>query len=131
MDERDVRAWFDEYLTAFAAAGRGELPPKDVVGFYAAPLLLTTEDVVARLVSSDEVAAWLQTQVDGMRAAGYDRSETLSSEVRVLNSTTALHRAEFSRRRADGGEINAFAVTYVITRGADGLRISALVLHSP
>ena len=32
-----------------------------------------------------------------MRAAGYDRSETLSSDLVAINATSALHTAEFSR----------------------------------
>ena len=62
-----------------------------------------------------------------MRAADYDHTETVASEVEVLNRNTALHRAEFSRQRADGTEINHLSVTYIITRGADGFRISALL----
>lgn len=130
MDEDDVRAWFEEYLSAFAAAGRGERQPADVVGFYSAPLLLTTDDLVVWLRTTEDVASWLQAQVDGMLAAEYDHSETLSSDTTMLNQRTALHRAAFSRRRTDGEEINGLDVTYVVTRGPDGFHISALMLHS-
>lgn len=131
MDEGAVSEWFEEYLSAFAACGRGECPPGDVVGYFTAPILLSSDDIVAWLRTSDEVTSWLQTQVDGMLAAAYDHSETLSSETTVLNGTTAIHRATFSRQRADGEQINRLTATYVVTRGSAGFRISAVVLHSP
>jgi hypothetical protein len=131
MDEPEVSDWFEQYLSAFAASGRGERPAADVVGFYSAPLLLTSDDVVVWLHTTDEVAAWLQTQVDGMLAADYDHSRTLSSETVVVNQHTALHRAAFSRERADGEEISRLEVTYLVTRQAEGFRISAMILHAP
>jgi NTF2-like protein (DUF6841) len=73
----------------------------------------------------------VQQQVDGMRAAGYDRSEILSSELTVLNSTSALYRQTFSRHRRDGSEISRLTTTYLVTDGPLGRRISVLAVHSP
>lgn len=66
-----------------------------------------------------------------MRAADYDHTEVLSSEVTVLNSTSALYRGAFSRQRSDGSEISRLTVTYLVTGGPAGRRISALAVHSP
>lgn len=131
MGEREVEEWFERYLSAFAASGRGERRPSEIAGFYSAPLLLTTDDLVLWLRTTDEVASWLQTQVDGMLAAQYDHSETLSGDTMILNHHTAIHRAAFSRQRANGEEINRLTVTYVVVHEAEGFRISALVLQSP
>ena len=65
------------------------------------------------------------------RAAGDDHSEVLVSEVTVLNATCALYRLAFSRRRADDADIGRLTVTYLVTDGSAGRRISALALHSP
>lgn len=130
VDESDVREWFAEYLSAFAALGRGQSRPGDVVAYYGVPFLLTTDDVIVSLGTRDEVLAWLQSQVDAMVAMNYDHTETLASDVAILNRHTAVHRGEFSRQRADGTEINHMSVSYVITRG-EGFCISALLLHSP
>ena len=73
----------------------------------------------------------MQRQIDGMRAAGYARSEVLASEVEVVNANSALYEGTFSYRRSDGGEIRRLAVTYLITNGAAGRRISAFAVHSP
>jgi hypothetical protein len=131
VEESEVGDWFAQYLSAFAALGRGESRPGDVVSYYGVPFLLTTDDAIFSLGTVDEVAAWLQSQADAMSAAGYSHTETLASDVAILNRNTAVHRAEFSRQRADGTEINQMSVTYVITRGCEGFRISTLVLHSP
>lgn len=129
MAENDVRDWFAEYLCAFAALGRGESRPADVVPYFGVPLLLTTDTGIIWLGTTDEVAAWLQSQADALSAAGYHHTETLTSDVATINGNTAIHRAGFSRQRPDGTEINQLTVTYIITRESEGFRICALLLH--
>jgi hypothetical protein len=131
VNSGDVSQWFGEYLDAFAACGRGEKDTASLLAYYGVPLLLTTDGGLFALTSDDQVVAAVQPQVDGMRAAGYARSEILGSEVAVLNSTSALHRGTFSYHRSDGGEIRRVTVTYLVTDGAAGRRISALAVHSP
>ena len=127
----DIRTWFDEYLGAFAACGRGESDDlRTLLQYYGVPLLLTSDETAVALTTEDEVLNAVRRQMEGMRAAGYNRSETLSSEVVAINATSALHTAEFSRRRADASEIGRMRVTYLITVGASGRRISALAVHS-
>jgi hypothetical protein len=131
VDNSDVSRWFGDYLDAFAACGRGESDTASLLAYYGVPLLLTTDDGFFALTSDDQVVAVAQQQVDGMRAAGYGRSEVLDSQVTVLNSTSALYRGTFSRQRSDGGEISRLTATYLVTDGSIGRRISALAVHSP
>ncbi len=131
VDSSDVSRWFGEYLDAFAACGRGERGTASLLAFYGVPLLLTTDGGFVALTSDAQVVAAVQQQVDGMRAAAYDRSEILGSEVTVLNSTSALYRGTFSRQRSDGGEISRLIATYLVTDGVAGQRISVLAVHSP
>ena len=123
--------WFDEYLDAFAACGRGEKDTAVLLGYYGVPLLLTTGGGFFAATSDDQVVATVQQQVDGMRAAGYNHSEILGSEATVLNSTSAVYRGTFSRHTSDGGEIGRLTATYLVTDGAAGRRISVLAVHSP
>jgi hypothetical protein len=131
VDSSDVSRWFGEYLDAFAACGRGERDTASLLAYYGVPLLLTTDRGSSALTSDPEVVATLQAQVDGMRAAGYHRTEILDREITALNSTSALYRGTFSRQRSDGSEISRVTATYLVTDGPPGRRISVLAVHSP
>jgi hypothetical protein len=130
MDLAGMRTWFDEYLAAFAACGRGESDDfRLLLRYYGVPLVLSTDEAALALVTEEQVLNAVGRQIEGMRAAGYDRSETLSSEVVAINATTELQTAEFVRLRADGSELGRLRATYLITAGPDGRRISALAVH--
>ena len=131
VDSDDVSQWFGEYLDAFAACGRGESATASLLGYYGVPLLVTTDEGFFALTSDAQVVAVMRQQVDGMRAAGYGRSEPLGSEVIVVNSTSALYRGTYSWQNSDGAEIRRVTLTYLVTDGPAGRRISALLVHSP
>lgn len=132
MDAAFDANWFEGYLHAFAACGRGDSDDlASLLDYYAVPLVLTSDAAAAALTTEDEVLGFLRGQVQAMRAEGYDRSEMLESVVVALNRTCALHTAAFSRRRRDGEEISRFRATYLVTVGDRGPRLSALALHSP
>ena len=130
MNDNDVSQWFGEYLDAFAACGRGEGNPTSLLAYYGVPLLLATDDGFVALTSEDLVVAAAKQQIDAMRAANYDHSDVLDSEVTVLNATSAIYRGEFSRARRDGAEISRLTVSYLVTYGPVGHRISVLAVHS-
>ena len=131
VDVADFGAWFEEYLGAFAACGRGESEDlRILLQYYGVPLLLTTDDAAVALTTEDEVLDAVRGQIQGMRAAGYNGSKTLSSEVVPINATSTLYTAEFSRQRPDGSEIGRLRATYLITVGPNGRRISALAVHA-
>ncbi|MFL5003549.1 MAG: hypothetical protein ACJ8DY_24475, partial [Xanthobacteraceae bacterium] len=72
------------------------------------------EATAVALMTEQDVLAAAHDPISGMRAAGYDRSETLDSETTSVNATTAFHTAEFARRRADASEIGRLRATYLI-----------------
>ena len=131
VDDTDVRAWLAEYVSAFGACGRGEADISSLLGYHAVPLLVTTDAGFFPLTTEELVIATMQQQIDGMLAAGFDHSEILDDALTVLNAVSALYRATFSRRRADGGEISRFTASYLVTDGPAGRRISVLAVHSP
>jgi NTF2-like protein (DUF6841) len=131
VDSSELSRWFGGYLDAFAACGRGEKDTASLLAYYAIPLLITTDGGFFVLTSDDQIVAAVRPQVDGMRAAGYHRSEVLGSEITVLNSTSALYRGMYSYHRSDGTQISRVTVTYLVTDGAAGRRISVLAVHRP
>jgi hypothetical protein len=131
MDEAGIREWFDEYSEAFAARGRGESDDLQAfLDYYAVPLLIATDDAAQALTTAEVVTGFAGRQVEGLRAANYDHTDTLDSELTTLNATSVLYRADFARRRADDSEIARFGVTYLIIDGPEGLRIAALAVHA-
>jgi hypothetical protein len=127
----DLTSWLDGYLDAFAACGRGEREPAALREYFAPPVRLGTDEVSLVLADSDDVLGWARAQVDGMRAAGFDRIEVLDRAIDPLNATTTLVRGSFVRRRRDGSEITRVTATYLVVTGPDGPRFAALVVHSP
>ncbi|WIM99337.1 hypothetical protein ACTOB_002987 [Actinoplanes oblitus] len=125
----DVDRWFDEYLAVFAACARGERDTAALLDYYAVPLLVTTGDGAFPLTTAGEVAGVLGKQVDALRAAAFARTELVAAKVTVLNATSALFAATFSRGRADRTEIDRPAVTYLIADGPVGRRIHVLAAH--
>jgi hypothetical protein len=128
---QDLNLWLDSYLDAFAACGRGERDPAELLAYFAPPVLLSTDDSSVLLAEENGILGWAQGQIDGMRAADFDRIEVLDRAVEPLNTTTALVRGAFARHRHDGSEIGRLTATYLIVKRADDARIAALMVHSP
>ena len=129
MNADDVKRWFEDYLEVFESVGRGEQEPGTLLDHYGVPLLITVGGTFMVQMSADEVVGVMRRQVEEMRAAGYHSTMLLDEEVAVLNAASALYRGTFSRRRADGSEINAITATYLVTDSAAGRRISAFAVH--
>ena len=131
MDEVEVDRWFSSYLAEFGAVGRGDVEDvRRLLEYYGVPLLVGTDAGCPALSDEAQVLAFVQQQVEGMRSAGYDRSDELTAETTVLNDSCALHLGRFSRLREDGSEIAQITCTYLITDSSAGHRISAIVVHS-
>lgn len=118
--------WFAEYLGTFAACARGEAEMSTLLGYYAVPLLVTSDAGAVTLESAEEVAAVIQGELDGLRAIGYHHSEVLHSELTMLNASSALYRTSLSRRDGNGAELGSPAVAYLVADNGDGPRISVL-----
>jgi len=131
MDEVEVNRWFSSYLAEFGAVGRGDVEDvRRLLQYYGVPLLVGTDAGCPALSDEAQVLTFVQQQVQGMRSAGYDRSDELTAQTTVLNGSCALRRGRFSRLRADGSEIAQITCTYLITESSAGHRISAIVVHS-
>ena len=126
VDTNAVNRWFDEYLETFSACARGDREMSALLSHYGLPLILTTDDGVTTLMTDDEAAAVMQSLVDGLRANGFHHTEVVHSEVKMLNSFSALYRGTMSRRNVDGVEIGCPTITYLVTEDVAGLRIVVL-----
>ena len=126
LDAAAVSSWIGGYLGTFAACARGEGDMASLLGHFGVPMIVSSDEGVVTLMTDDEAAAVMQSQVDGLRALGFDHTDVLHSEVTVLNATSALYRGTMSRRNVDGGEIGCPTITYLVTDDVAGLRIVLL-----
>ncbi len=126
VDADAVGRWFDDYFDIFGACARGDREMSALLGCYSVPLIVTSDDGVISLMTDDEAAAVIQSQLDGLRALGYHHTAVLHSEVTVLNSASAVYRCTLSRRNAGDAEIGCPAITYLVTDDVGGLRIALL-----
>ena len=129
VDVDAVGRWFDDYFDTFAACIRGDRDMAALLACYGVPLVVTSDDGVIDVVTEDEAAAVMQSQVDVLRAMGYHHTDVLHPEVTVLNSTSALFRGTMSRRDGVGGEIGCPTISYVVTDDSIGLRIKLVAVH--
>lgn len=97
---------------------------------FGVPMIVTSDEGVVTLMTDDEAAAVMQSQVDGLRGLGFDHTEVLHSEVTVLNAASALYRGTLLRRNRDGDEIDCPTITYLVTDDVAGPRIVLLAAHS-
>lgn len=126
----EVERWFAAYLADFVALGRGDIGDvRRILDHYGVPMIVSTDAGTRFLADEEQVLAVARQQVEGMRAEGYDRSDELAAETTVLNRSCAIHRGRIARLRADGSEISRVEISYLITDGPAGRRISALVVH--
>jgi hypothetical protein len=125
-----LEAWFEDYLSTFAALGRGDRDdPQVLLEFYAVPLLLTADDTVLTCSTGSDVIGAFRPQIAALRADGYDHSESLGAQLTLLNERTALYDAAFIRRRGDGAEIGRLRATDQVTDGESGRRIAARIVR--
>ncbi len=129
LDAAAVSSWIGGYLRTFAACARGEGDMASLLGHFGVPMIVTSDEGVVTLMTDDEAAAVIQSQIDGLRALGFDHTDVLHSEVTVLNAASALYRATLSRRSVDGGEIDCPTITYLVTDDVAGPRIVLLAAH--
>ena|SRR6185503_13065348 len=129
MDAGAVNRFLNEYLEAFAACVRGEREIASLLAYYGVPLIITSDDGVIALTTDSDVVTVIQSQVDGLRGLRYRRTEVLQSQVTGLNATSALYRASLARSDDTGNEIDCPTITYVVTDGESGPRISVLAAH--
>lgn len=128
MDPDDLRAWFDDYIEAFAASARGETDTRPLLDFYGVPLIVTTDDGAVRLTTEDQVVSTVQGQVDALHAEGYASTAVLGFVATPINASSALLSTAMSRHNAAGDELNVVAMTYLVTDGPR--RIAVMAVHS-
>ena len=124
--QAEVRAAWDEYLRALSA-GRADTIADRV---YLAPSFYIAATGMEVAKTPAEVRAHFETLIKNL-GPNYQRSETKSANICVLNDTAAVLSGQFIRYRKDGSVLSELAGTYVLAKTAEGWRIVAQMGHSP
>lgn len=118
-----VRATWDAYIEAFSNA-RNDVVASDV---YAAPSYqLSARGASVRMTAADTKTAFDATH-RSLATERYDRSETDTVGICVINTGAALLSAHFTRYRTDNSVLMKSASAYLFGKFSDGWRIVATI----
>ncbi|MFE9251245.1 hypothetical protein [Streptomyces sp. NPDC007088] len=124
--------WFsDEYMPAFIEAVGGGSDPAFISGFWGSPLWVGNDLGPVTLAETDEdVVRAFTAMTARLHAAGYADSVVLDRRAVIFNKDGAAIDSLWSRRRADGSEIERTAVHFALARRADGIRVVTFETHA-
>jgi len=119
--EREVVAFFDEFVEAFATFDGGVIARRYLVPYLA----MHADGSTDTFTSSDEIAGYFQRIVDDYAARGCRACCYRELEVVPIGLNAALGTVTWSLLRADGTELTSWRESYDLVR-ADG-RLKAFV----
>ena len=94
------------------------------------PFVVVAESTMV-LPSGDAAREQFAAVFAALVGRGFVSTEADDVEVRVVSDDLAFVDASFTRRRADGSELERVATLYVCRRRPSGWRVGALIPHPP
>ena len=94
------------------------------------PFVVVAESTMV-LPSADAARDRFAAMFAALVGRGFASTEADDVEVRVVSDDLAFVDATFTRRRADGSELERVASLYVCRRRLNGWRVGALIPHPP
>jgi hypothetical protein len=122
----EIRAVWDDYIRSFSA-GRADLIAKRS---YTAPSASLPGSGVTFFMTPADVKARFESTIGTLVAKNYERSDTRTANICLLNDGAALLSGTFVRYLKDGSVMSEIAGTYLFGKTAAGWRIMAQVAHS-
>lgn len=121
----EVRKALEDYVAHFSAkradliAEQSVLAPSTTIGGTSITTSLTAADVKNRY----------ETNIKGLVAQNYGRSQVKSATVCLLNDSAAIVSGQFTRYRTDGSVLSEIASTYVFAKSDGRWRIVTQMGH--
>src|SRR5882757_4843036 len=125
----EVTAWFfDDYLPTWVAVGNGTIDrgPDFILDYWGSPLYYCHPDGVEWVPNGEAVIALLASLHVRLRANGYTHTEVPDRSVRAYHRNGAAIEVIWSRRRADGSEVERLAVHFEVIRTDKGWRVAGI-----
>jgi hypothetical protein len=122
----DVRAAWDQYIRDFSSrradliAERSYTAPSASLAGSGVVFSMTPADIKSRFASS----------IGALVAKNYERSDTRTANVCILNDGAAILSGTFVRYLKDGSVMSEIAGTYLFAKTAPGWRIVAQIGHT-
>lgn len=129
----EVSEWFfNEYVPKWVKASTGQSGINDdfILQYWVPPLYVNALGLNKCLLSSDEVITFWKMNSTPLREEGYTHTIIPSREITVYTENSAGIDAIWSRRRADGSEIQRIAVHFGITRENKKSSWSIFCIHA-
>ena len=125
----EVADWFfDDYLPTWVGVGNGDINtgPGFILNYWGVPLYDYHPDGGQWALDGDGVTGFLNKTHTRLKANGYAYTEVVDRAVRAYHRNGAAIEVIWSRRRADGGEIERLAVHFEVIRTQKGWRIAGI-----
>ena len=123
---REVHQWFfDDYLPRWVAASSGKSGegPEFILEYWGTPMYVAGLGTMFWCLSEADVLAFLEANQSSLRAAGYDHTLVPDSQINVYNTVGAAVEVIWSRRSADGAEIQRWATHFEVAKTEKGWRV--------
>ena len=97
------------------------------LGCFARPLIFVTPMATLVLPDDDAATGQFRPMFDALAARGFHSTVADSVVIRSIGDQLALVDAAFTRRRADGSELERVGALYVCRRVDDGWTVATLI----
>lgn len=122
----EVSRWFfDRYLPAWVGVGNGtsDVQPEFILEYWGVPLHHCMPNLSVWLLDATAVVDFLKQRHRDLRAKGYSYTAVPDRNIIVYHSRGAAIEVIWSRRQANGSEIERLAVHFEAARELGGWRI--------
>ena len=122
----DVRAAWDQYMRDFSSRRADLIAERS----YTAPSASLAGSGVVFSMTPADVKSRFESSIGALVAKNYERSDTRTANVCILNDGAAILSGTFVRYLKDGSVMSEIAGTYLFAKTAPGWRIVAQIGHS-
>jgi hypothetical protein len=125
---REIDRWFfGEYLSKWVSIGAsGSDDLSEILHYWGVPMHAASVHMNQWLLTPEAVMGLLAANYAPLKATGYSHTAVLDAAIRAYNDNAASVDVIWSRRRADGSEIERIAGHFEIHRTDQGWRVISL-----
>jgi hypothetical protein len=101
------------------------------LGCFDAPMVVVRAEGTVTFPDRAAARGFFDRMYEALAARGFASTEADAVRIRVVTGDLALVDADFTRRRADGSELERIGALYLCRRSPDGWRVATLISRPP